>query len=239
MVGLLQSKDYTNLRWLHGKTGLFLIFRRIKSLFRYMITSFHTISVPSTGEYKEKGSKFIALAFPVASEDEVKTRLGEVKKKYFDARHHCYAYVLGADKSKFRAYDDGEPTHSAGDPILGQIRSRNLTNVMVIVVRYFGGTKLGVGGLVTAYKTAAEEALNHAQRVEQQIRITIVFEFAYEATPVIMKLVKDFDLAIVTQEFGEACSLKTEVLLSLKDALLEKARLLNVTGSVFTVTVSE
>ena len=201
-----------------------------------MITSFHTISGSATAEYKEKGSKFIALALPVSSEEDVKIRLAEVKKKYFDARHHCYGYVLGADKSKFRAYDDGEPNHSAGDPILGQIRSKNLTNVLVIVVRYFGGTKLGVGGLVTAYKTAAEEALNHTASIEQQIRVTLVFEFGYEITPVIMKLVKDFDMNIISQEFGEACSLKIEVLLSLRDSLLERVRLLNVTGTVFTVT---
>lgn len=204
-----------------------------------MITSFHTISGPSAGEYKEKGSKFIALAFPVCSEEDVKARLVEVKKKYFDARHHCYAYVLGADKSKFRAYDDGEPNHSAGDPILGQIRSRNLTNVLVIVVRYFGGTKLGVGGLVTAYKTAAEEALTRAQTIEQQITVTVVFEFAYEVTPTIMKLVRDFDLTVINQEFGETCSLTAEVLLFLKDNLFERIKLLNVTGTVFRAFTSE
>jgi uncharacterized YigZ family protein len=201
-----------------------------------MITSFHTLIGSSAGEYKEKGSKFIALAFPVSSEDDVKTRLTEVKKKYFDARHHCYAYVLGADKSKFRSYDDGEPNHSAGDPILGQIRSKNLTNVLVIVVRYFGGTKLGVGGLVTAYKTAAEEALTNAQLVEEQIRVTLVFEFTYDVTPTIMKLVKDFDLTIINQEFGESCLIKAAVLLLLKESLLERIRLLNVTGTVFAVT---
>jgi uncharacterized YigZ family protein len=200
-----------------------------------MVTSFYTISGSSTGEYKEKSSKFIALAFPVTSEEEVKNRLSEIKKKYFDARHYCYAYVLGADKSKFRAYDDGEPNHSAGDPILGQIRSRNLSNVLVVVVRYFGGTKLGVGGLVTAYKSAAAQALDQAQVIEKKIRVTFVFEFAYEITPVIMKLVKEFDLNIVSQEFGETCSLQAEVLLSWKDILLEKVRLLNATGSVFRV----
>lgn len=203
-----------------------------------MITSFHTIKNASTGEYKEKGSKFIACAFPITSEDDVKARLAEVKKKYFDARHHCYAYVLGTDKSKFRAYDDGEPNHSAGDPILGQIRSKNLTNVLIIVVRYFGGTKLGVGGLITAYKTAAEEALNHAIIVEELVRITVVFEFSYAVTPTIMKLVKDFELKIIRQEFDETCSLTAEVLLLLKETLLERIRLLNATGAVFTVTLT-
>jgi uncharacterized YigZ family protein len=239
MVGLLQVKDDTILPGLHGKTGLFIIFRRINGLLRYMIASFHTINGSSAGEYKEKGSKFIALAFPVASEEEVKARLLEIKMKYFDARHHCYAYVLGADKSKFRAYDDGEPNHSAGDPILGQIRSKNLTNVLVIVVRYFGGTKLGVGGLVTAYKAAAEEALNRAQIVEQQVSVTLVFELAYEVTPAIMKLVKDFDLRIISQEYGETCSLTAEVPLLLKNNLLERIRLLNMTGTVFTVSLRE
>lgn len=181
----------------------------------------------------------MALAFPASSEEEVKTRLTEVKKKYFDARHHCYAYVLGADKSRFRAYDDGEPNHSAGDPILGQIRSKNLTNVLVIVVRYFGGTKLGVGGLVTAYKTVAEEALSLAHIVEQQIKEKIVFEFGYEVTPAIMKLVKEFELNITSQEFGEACSLTAEILLSVKSDFLEKVRLLNATGTVFRITMVE
>lgn len=204
-----------------------------------MIASFLTISSSATGEYKEKGSKFIGLAFPVNTEEDVRARLAEVKKKYFDARHHCYGYVLGADKRKYRAYDDGEPNHSAGDPILGQIRSGNLTNVLVIVVRYFGGTKLGVGGLVTAYKAAAGEALKYATIIEQQITVAIQFEFAYEVTPVIMKLIKDFELKITRQEFGEACSIKTEALLLVKDDLVERARLLNVTGTVFTATVAE
>lgn len=204
-----------------------------------MITSFHTINSSSTGEYREKGSKFIGLAFPAGSEDDVKTRLTEIKKKYFDARHYCFAYVLGPDKSRVRAYDDGEPNHSAGDPILGQIRSRNLTNVLVIVVRYFGGTKLGVGGLVTAYKTAADEALKHAAIVEQQITVPLVFEFAYETTPVIMKLVKDFGLTIRNQLFESSCTIEAEILLSLKDSLLEKVRLLQATGTVFTARMVE
>lgn len=121
----------------------------------------------------------------------------------------------------------------------GLIRSKNLTNVLVIVVRYFGGTKLGVGGLVTAYKTAAEEALTNAQLVEEQIRVTLVFEFTYDVTPTIMKLVKDFDLTIINQEFGESCLIKAAVLLSLKKSLLERIRLLNVTGTVFMATEVE
>lgn len=204
-----------------------------------MITSFLTIAASSVSEYREKGSKFIGLAFPVTSEEEVKNILAEVKKKYFDARHHCYAYVLGADKGKFRANDDGEPNHSAGDPILGQIRSKNLTNVLIIVVRYFGGTKLGISGLVTAYKTAAEEALKNVQIMEQQVTATVVFDFGYHVTPAVMKLVKDFSLKILHQEFGDTCSLTAEIALSLKDTLVERVHMLNVTGTVFTMTLDD
>lgn len=204
-----------------------------------MITSFHTITNAAAGEYREKGSKFIALAYPVSSEDEVKATLAEVRKKYFDARHHCFAYVLGADKAKFRAYDDGEPNHSAGDPILGQIRSKNLTNVLVIVVRYFGGTKLGVGGLVTAYKTAADEALKNAVAVEKQITLPLKFQFGYEAMPAVMKLVKDFDLKVISQSFEQICTLEAEALLSVQDALMRKVELLNATGTSIAITLRE
>src|SRR5689334_3258152 len=120
------------------------------------IFSFLTIESVSEGIFKEKGSKFLAFAYPVSSESDIKLRLEELRKKYFDATHHCYAWMLGSDKKHFRAADDGEPNHSAGAPILGQIKSKNLTNVLVVVVRYFGGTKLGVGGLTQAYKAGAE-----------------------------------------------------------------------------------
>lgn len=222
------------------ETSLFIIFRRINDPWRYMTTSFYTISGSAAGAYKEKGSKFISLAFPVASEDEVKNRLAEVKKKYFDAQHHCYAYVLGADKNKVRANDDGEPNHSAGDPILGQIKSRNLTNVLVVVVRYFGGTKLGVGGLVTAYKTAAEEALKNASIIEQQILYRVKLVFPYETTLHIMKLVKDFELKIIRQQFEESCSMEVDMLLAVKGNFLEHTRLMNATGTEFKIVkVSE
>jgi uncharacterized YigZ family protein len=133
------------------------------------VFSYLTIKSPAEGLYKEKGSKFIAFAYSIASEEEMKEKLHELKKKYFDASHYCFAFVLGADKAKYRAFDDGEPNHSAGDPILGQIRAKNLTNVLVAVVRYFGGTKLGVSGLITAYKLAAEEVLNKAKIVECEV----------------------------------------------------------------------
>lgn len=204
-----------------------------------MITSFYTIQASAEAEYKEKGSRFLAFAHPVSSEEDVKTLIAEAKKKYFDARHHCYAYVLGVDKMRYRANDDGEPNHSAGDPILGQIRSKNLTNVLIIVVRYFGGTKLGVGGLITAYKTSAEEALKNAIVVEQQVTQQVMLTFGYDVTPHIMKLIKDFDLKIVQQQFDEVCRMEVEVLVSVYEQFLERARLMNVTGTKFQVLVQE
>ena len=131
--------------------------------------SYLTLQNPATGIYKEKGSKFLAFAYPVASETDIKQRVGHLKKEYFDARHHCFAWRLGIGKDHVRAFDDGEPSHSAGDPILGQIRSRGITNVLIVVVRYFGGVKLGVGGLAEAYRAAAENALSNGSIVEVEI----------------------------------------------------------------------
>src|SRR5882672_5339812 len=161
--------------------------------------SFLTIQTPAQGIYKEKGSKFLAFAIPVDSENEIKKQLELLRKKYFDARHHCYAYVLGRDKTKFKAHDDGEPNHSASDPILGQIRSKNLTDVLVVVVRYFGGVKLGVGGLMQAYKAAAEDAISHAGIVEVEVSKEIELKFEYARLPEVMRLVKDLELEIVEQ----------------------------------------
>ena len=194
------------------------------------VFSYRTINAPSIGEFKEKGSKFLAFAYPVTSEEAVKERVAELKKKYFDARHHCYAYILGADKTKFRAVDDGEPNHSAGDPILGQIRSKNLTNVLVVVVRYFGGVKLGVGGLVSAYKTAAEEALNHATMVEREVLIQYNVRYPYTSTPDVMKLVKDFELDILHQSFEAECKMLMNLSLRSKNTFEEKIALLNALG---------
>lgn len=195
------------------------------------VFSFRTIQHPSEGLYKEKGSKFIGLAFPVQSEEEVKQRLQEVRKKYFDARHHCFAFMLGAEKTRFRAFDDGEPNHSAGDPILGQIRSTNITNVLVVVVRYFGGVKLGVGGLIGAYKAAAEEALSHASIVEKEVLSVLQLEYAYTSTPEVMKLVKEFELEIMEQKFEASCMLLAHIKDRLKESFLEKYTLLNALGN--------
>ncbi|MCP4460188.1 MAG: YigZ family protein, partial [Cytophagales bacterium] len=143
---------------------------------------FFTIQSATSGEYKEKGSKFLAFAFSVSSEAEIKVHLDNLRKEYYDARHHCYAYVLGLENQSFRANDDGEPGHSAGDPILGQIRSFKLTNCLIVVVRYFGGTKLGVGGLVNAYKTAATGALSKSKKIEIIGRLKIDLKFDYPSS---------------------------------------------------------
>jgi uncharacterized YigZ family protein len=190
------------------------------------IFSFLTLATSTQGLYKEKGSKFYAFAYPVASELEVKQKLDELKKKYFDAHHHCYAYVLGADKSKFRAFDDGEPNHSAGDPILGQIRSKTLTNVLIVVVRYFGGTKLGVGGLISAYKIAAEDALNKATVIECDVLKSIQLIYEYSSTPEVMRLIKEFDIKISSQHFEGECELVGEVRLANYKLFCERILLL-------------
>lgn len=176
-----------------------------------MEDTYRTIAAPVEGLYKEKGSKFIAKAYPVRSEDEVKEILLALRKQYFDARHHCYAYLLGADRAAFRANDDGEPNHSAGDPILGQIRSAGLSNVLVVVIRYFGGVKLGVGGLIHAYKTATADALSQAQVAERHETSLLTVQFGYEQMNEVMKVVKDYELPVRQQDFHVACRLTVEV----------------------------
>jgi uncharacterized YigZ family protein len=193
--------------------------------------SYRTIQKPSNGSYKEKGSKFLAFAFPVTTEVDVKENLDAIRKEYFDARHHCFAWMLGPDKKHFRAFDDGEPNHSAGDPILGQIRSNDLTNVLIVVVRYFGGVKLGVGGLISAYKSAAEDALKNALIIEKEVKEKISITYDYASTPDVMRLVKDFDLSILDQSFNEVCLITFDVPLKNKQNLLEKITLLHVTGT--------
>ncbi|WP_347158060.1 IMPACT family protein [Pontibacter chitinilyticus] len=183
---------------------------------------YHTIAAPAEGLYKEKGSKFIALAYPVYSEEEVKEQLAELRKTYYDARHHCYAYSLGADKSRYRANDDGEPNHSAGDPILGQIRSADLSNVLVVVVRYFGGTKLGVSGLINAYKTAAADALAQATVVEKYETVLLQVHFQYPQMNEVMSLVKAYDLEMKAQEFALDCHLTLEVRRKLQEEITLK-----------------
>jgi uncharacterized YigZ family protein len=166
----------------------------------------------------------------VDSETTIKERIDHLKKEYFDARHHCFAWMLGPDKNHFRAFDDGEPNHSAGTPILGQIRSKGVTNVLIVVVRYFGGVKLGVGGLINAYKMAAENALNNSSIVEIEISETIRLQFDYLILSDIMKLVKDLGLKILEQDFSENGNMKISVPVRQKEKLMEKLNLLRALG---------
>lgn len=170
-----------------------------------------TIDRESLGLYKEKGSRFLSFAYPVSSESDIKNLLDQLKKEYYDARHHCYAYILGAKQDVFRAQDAGEPNHSAGDPILGQIRSKGLTDILVVVVRYFGGTKLGIPGLVHAYKTAAADALEQAHIVEKMIEENLEIEFEYPKINDVMRLIREYDVKIETQHFDVNCQMTLRV----------------------------
>ncbi len=185
------------------------------------IDHYPSIKAASTGEYKEKGSKFIAFAIPLEFEDEVKTWLDSYKKEYYDARHVCYAYSYGIENEVLKSNDAGEPNGTAGLPILNQIRSIGLKNILVIVVRYFGGTKLGVSGLVTAYKSAAKLALESAERIEKPITAEVEFDFPYLKMNAVMKLVKETGASILSQDFGgDTCSMKVMVLRSKKEVFI-------------------
>lgn len=165
--------------------------------------TYKTIAGPSEGIYREKGSKFIALAFPVESEAEVKEKLSEIQKQYFDARHHCYSYILGPNKDAYRLNDNGEPSGTAGRPIHGQLLSKDLTNTLVIVVRYFGGIKLGVSGLINAYKTAAKDALDAATIIEKTVDETYKVSFDYSVMNSVMQLLKDPYVSILGQGYED------------------------------------
>ena len=192
---------------------------------------FQTIQGSTEGLYKEKGSKFLAFAYPVSDAGDVQEMLEELRKKYHDARHHCYAYILGMKDQVYKANDDGEPNHSAGDPILGQIRAFNLTNVLVVVVRYFGGIKLGVGGLVTAYKAAAEDALQKAKTIEIYPTESFSLQFPYELTGEMESLFNDFQLDFKEKSFTERCRFSGEVRASDLEAF--KQRLEKIYGLEF------
>lgn len=161
----------------------------------------------SKGLFKDKGSKFIAYAYSVKSEQDVKQRLAEVKKQEYAARHHCYAYILNPDKSAQRDSDDGEPSNTAGKPILGQLLSRELTNTLVVVVRYFGGVKLGVSGLITAYRAAASEALEDITVEKCFVKDVFTVYFKYPEMNNVMRMIKDNSLEIINQDFELECAL--------------------------------
>lgn len=190
--------------------------------------SYKTISGSAEGIYKDKGSKFIAITYPVTTEEEVKEGLAEVRSKYHDARHHCYAYVLGSDKSSSRFNDDGEPSGTAGRPIFGQINSRDLTNTLVVVVRYFGGVKLGVRGLINAYKASASDALDQVNIVSKTVNEIFRIDFEYPLMNSVMKIIKDHNLKIVSQDFQMKCTLDYRV--RKNNADLVKEKLLKING---------
>ncbi|NEW78770.1 MAG: YigZ family protein [Gelidibacter sp.] len=169
--------------------------------------TYKTIEV-ARGEalFKEKGSKFIGYVFPVEKEDDVKIHIEELKKKHHAARHWCYAWQLGVEEKSYRVNDDGEPNNSAGNPIYGQILSKDLTNVLVVVVRYFGGTKLGVGGLINAYKTTAKLILDEAEIVERTVNISYQLTFEYIDKNKVMRIIKENDLEILDQKMNLNCS---------------------------------
>ncbi len=172
-------------------------------------SKYRTLKKESEGLYKEKGSKFIGIAVPCYNEEDAKNFLEEWKKRHHQARHLCYAYKFGVDGDKFRANDDGEPNNSAGQPILGQIDSFELTNVLIGVVRYYGGTKLGVGGLINAYRTGAKEAIQNGEIVELEVYDWIDILFGYEDMPQVMNLLKKYNLTLSNNVFEESCKLTT------------------------------
>lgn len=186
--------------------------------------TYRTIAKESEGLYKEKGSRFIALAYPVRTEEEVKQHVADVKKKYYDARHHCYAYILGANKDAYRMNDDGEPSGTAGRPIHGQLLSKDLTDTLIIVIRYFGGIKLGVSGLINAYKTAAKDALDNNTIVEKFVEEDYQLRFPPLSMNKVMQLLKRETVKITDQQYDTDCIIRFTVQKRDADNLLEALR---------------
>jgi uncharacterized YigZ family protein len=189
--------------------------------------SYKTIENPSEGIYKEKGSRFYAFAYSVEQEEEVKNILFNLRKKYHDARHHCYAYKLGTGDDRYRTNDDGEPSGTAGKPILGQIHSAGLTNILIVVIRYFGGTLLGTSGLIRAYRAAAADAIQNGIIMEKKIRKWYKIYFGYPQMNDVMKLLKEGNLKPMNQNFGEKCELAVAVPLSEIPLFLNRIKVLN------------
>lgn len=176
------------------------------------VDEFRTISdKQAEGFYSEKRSKFLAFAFHVTSEEEVKQKVAEFRKKYYDARHVCWAYMLGADRQDFRANDDGEPSSTAGKPILGQINKNDLTDILIIVVRYYGGVNLGTSGLIVAYRTAAADAIENAEIVNLFIEEEVVFNFSYIIMNDVMKIIKEMSPRIIEQTYDNTCEVKLSI----------------------------
>ena len=185
-----------------------------------MTDEFRTIAGSSEGYYTEKRSKFLAFAHHVESIDDIKALLAQYRKKYFDARHVCYAYMLGAERQEFRANDDGEPSSTAGKPILGQINSNELTDILIVVVRYYGGVNLGTSGLIVAYREAAADAIAHATIETRQVEERINYSFTYPQMNDVMRIVKDMNPRIISQTFDNTC----EIVLSIRKSEADQLR---------------
>ena len=177
-----------------------------------MIDEYKTITdTIGEGYYTEKRSKFLAFAHHVTSVDEVKEIVGAYRKKYYDARHCCYAYMLGPERQEFRANDDGEPSSTAGKPILGQINKAELTDILVVVIRYFGGVKLGTSGLIVAYREATIDVLSHCEEVTKQVEEIVTYDFTYPMMNDVMRIVKELNPRIVDQQFDNTCSIQLSI----------------------------
>lgn len=183
--------------------------------------SFRSIAAPAHGLFKDNGSRFIAIAYPVETEEEIKGIVNSLKKEYHDARHHCYAYRLGYQRAVFRANDDGEPSGSAGRPILSQIDSNSLSDILIVVVRYFGGIKLGIPGLIRAYRTSSADAIANAEIIEKIASKRYRITFGYLSMNDVMKVMKELSLVQLKQDFGMNCTIETNVRLALEDTFLE------------------
>jgi uncharacterized YigZ family protein len=175
-----------------------------------IIDVYKTIAVPSKGIFKDKGSKFLSFAYPITSENEVKQFIEVLKKEYFDARHHCFAYAIGINRLQYRTFDDGEPSGTAGKPIYNQILSANLTNILIVVVRYFGGTLLGTSGLINAYKAATIDALHNAKIIEKTDNEQIMLKFDYLLLNDVLKILRIDGITIIKQIFDNICNIEIE-----------------------------
>lgn len=186
--------------------------------------TYQTLKSGSEGVYKEKGSKFIAFAHPVKNEDDIKLKLDHYKKVYYDARHVCYAYRLGYHGEDFRQNDDGEPSGTAGKPILGQLLSNELSQVLIVIIRYFGGVKLGVGGLINAYKSAAADAIINGEIIERVITQKYELRFEYPLMNDVMRLIKDEELHMIEQEFEMSCKICLNIRLSQEERIVNRLK---------------
>ena len=187
-----------------------------------MTDEYKTIAGTGEGYYTEKRSKFLAFAHHVETVDEVKQLLAEYRKKYYDARHVCYAYMLGPERTDFRANDDGEPSSTAGKPILGQINSAELTDILIVVVRYYGGVNLGTSGLIVAYREAAADAIAHCQVENRQVEEIVTYTFAYPMMNDVMRIVKEMAPRIVSQTYDNTCEIRLAIRKSEADTLKSK-----------------